>query len=154
MITFHLPWLPPTDNNAYENIPVRMFRGKHVGGGRRLSEEGRTFKVELTNYLARTYIQELREFKKNTRYVVWCIFYFDALVNKGWPNKTDTRYKKIDATNRSKLMLDTIAELTGCDDSTYFDVVFSKREGTERTEVTMWDAETEEVYFALGRKER
>mgnify|MGYP001766381375 CR=1 FL=1 len=152
MISFSLQGLPPSDNHAYENIPVRMIRGKPVGGGRRLTEEGRTYKVETTNYIARHYTQDLARFKKNTPYILWCVFYFDHLENKGWPKKTDTRYKKIDGINHTKLLFDVLAELTGCDDSTFMDAIISKREGDERVEVTFWDAEREEVVLVLGKE--
>jgi hypothetical protein len=152
MIFLHLPFLPPTDNHAYENIPVRMVRGKPIGGGRRLSEDGRLFKTEATNHLARHHTNQLGSFKKNTKYIVQCVFFFEELENKGYPKRTDTRYKIIDGHNRTKLLFDTIAELTGCDDSTYFDVVVSKREGDEHVEISMWNAEEEHVTLAFGKE--
>jgi Holliday junction resolvase RusA-like endonuclease len=152
MITFHLPFLPPTENHAYENVPTVRRGGKIVGGGRRLSEAGRTFKLEVTNHLARHHIDELQFFKEkaNTPFIVWCIFYFEELINKGYPNKTNTKYKIVDGHNRTKLLFDSIAELTGRDDSQYFDVIVSKREGTPKTEVTFWDAQQEEIVLVLG----
>ena len=153
MILFSLPFLPPSDNHAYENVPTVRVRGKIVGGGRRLSDEGREFKRMATDHLARHHTNELQFFsnKKNTRLVVWCIFYFEELQNKGYPKKTDTKYKQLDGHNRIKLLLDVIAELTGRDDSLYWDVMISKREGGPRTEVTFWDAEQEEVVLVVGR---
>ena len=147
-----MPGLPPSDNHAYENVPLVRRGAKVIGGGRRLSEAGRTFKVEFCNHIARHYPGELQMFKKNTRYIVWCIFYFNEVENKGYPKKTDTRYKILDGVNRTKLLFDTIAELTGCDDSTYFDVVISKRQGAERIDVAMWNAEEEETFFVFGKE--
>jgi len=144
--------LPPTDNNAYENIPVRRIRGKPIGGGRRLSEEGRAFKLEATNHLARHHTIEIGLLKKNVLYVVWLVFWFPELTNKGWPKKTDTRYKKLDGTNRDKLLLDVLAELTGVDDSQYSDVVVSKREGEPRVDVCYWNTEEEEAVLVFGKE--
>ena len=153
MITLTLPYLPPSDNHAYENVPLVRRAGKVVAGGRRLSAEGREFKRVATDHLARYHTNELQFFadKKNTRLIVWCIFYFEELLNKSYPKKTPTKYKQLDGHNRIKLLLDTIAELTGRDDSLYWDVVISKREGTPKTEVTFWDLDNEEVFLVLGK---
>ena len=143
MIHIMIPGLPPSDNHAYENIPLVRRGGHVVGGGRRLIETGRAYKVETTNYIARSYAPALRMFERNTPYSVWCTLYFPDVENKSYPKRTDVRYKKFDAMNRTKLLFDVLAELTGCDDSVFMDVLVSKRVGTEHTEVLIWSAETE-----------
>lgn len=143
MISIVIAGLPPSDNHAYENVPL-VRRGANVfGGGRRLTEKGRSYKVETTNHIARNYTAELRMFRQNIPYTVWCVLYFPDVENKGYPKRTDTRYKKFDGMNRTKLLFDVISELTGCDDSSFLNVVVSKRVGIERTEVLIWDAEIE-----------
>jgi Holliday junction resolvase RusA-like endonuclease len=152
MISISLPFLPPTDNHAYENFIVRGGKGKPMGCARRLSAEGRAFKIEVAHHLSSRYASQLGFFKKNTRYIVQCVFFFRILENKGYPNSTDTRYKIIDGHNRIKLLFDALAEVTGCDDSTFFDVIVNKREGSEHVELNIWNADEEQVTLSFGKE--
>jgi hypothetical protein len=128
---FHIPWLPPSANHAYFNIP---------GGGRTLTSKGKKFKKETSAHIVRHYPTELRWLLRDIPIGLAVRFHFQQLVNKGWPDKAKTRYKKIDASNRLKLLEDAVADATGTDDSQYQIVMVSKVQGTpEATHVWMWD---------------
>ena len=139
MIRLHLPWLPPSSNNAYTNNGF---------GGRKLSAEGRKFLVETKTLLAQTYRREMLIFKPNKPYLVVMYFYFDALETKGWAKGKANRYKKVDGGNRTKLLEDALAEAGGFDDSQTLTSIWSKMEAVqEHTVLLAWSLEEESTPF-------
>lgn len=139
MIHLVLPWLPPTSNHAYTNVPH---------GGRCLSRHGVRFKTETRGFLARVYRKELLMLRQNTPLTLAVCFYFARLDTKGYPKQAKSRYKKIDGSNRIKLLEDALCETGGIDDAQVFDSFWQKRQGTpERTEIWIWDQEREESPF-------
>lgn len=142
MIHFVLDGLPPSANNAYFNLPK---------GGRVLSKAGRKYIAETKDLLARKYMKELTFFKKDVPYLVFFRFYLAAVQNSGWATgKAESRYKRIDVTNRVKLLEDCLKEVAGIDDSQHMRVVLDKQQGAERTEVWVWNLEEEETPFDAG----
>ena len=136
MIQLEVPWLPPSANNAYFNLS---------GGGRTLTTKGKRFKRETAAYLVQTYPQELRWFKKNVAYGLAVKFCFTDLENKTWPEKATTRYKKIDVSNRLKLLEDVLVEVGGIDDSQHMSIFMSERPGpAEHTTLWVWELEDAE----------
>jgi len=143
MLKIVIPLLPPTTNHAYINNGF---------GGRKLSAAGKKFKTETKVTVARTHTTQLRDFHPDTPLVILARFFFATLVNEGWPKKAKTRYKKLDVTNRIKLLEDCLAEVLGVDDSCTLTFIPDKCQGTpERTEIYIWSIEEEAcpVYDAV-----
>lgn len=138
MIYICLPNLPPSSNNAYLTINRKRV----------LTKEGRRYKNETRGFIAKHYRKELLFFERNQPYVVLIEFVFhgrDQLMAKTWPDKVEDRYKKVDATNRSKIVEDVLAEATGVDDRHNFIVTVAKRwhRDYERTNIWVWNPEKE-----------
>lgn len=144
MIRFEIVGIPPSANNAYFNLPK---------GGRALTKEGKKFKNETQTYLAQRYPEELRKFEKNKPYLVYMRFYFSDVQNATWgkPKGAESRYKRVDASNRAKLLEDVIKDVSGVDDSNTQVLILEKRQAKagqqERTEVFIWNLENEESPF-------
>jgi len=113
-----LPFIPPSTNNAY------FQKGHH----RVLSAKSRKFKNEVRAYIAKEYPWFLSYFKKDVPYTLMVNFNVERkfLLSKTWPEKATARYKKWDASNRVKLLEDTICDTCGYDDSQHHIVVASK----------------------------
>jgi len=141
MILMSFDWLPPSANHAYFTIMSGSGRSKHPV--RVLTNEGKKFKRETSAELLRKYPQELRVFKPDTPYAVHSFMYFPNLLNSGWPEKAQTRYKRLDADNRLKLFLDSLKDAAGVDDSSFMDIRVVKDLGPERTDIYVWNMEEE-----------
>jgi Holliday junction resolvase RusA-like endonuclease len=144
MIHLKVPGIPLSVNAAYAK--------KRGSGARILTREGRTYKKLVTNHLTRTYPQELKYFKPNVPYQLLVHLTFQnevELLNKGYPEKADSRYKKNDVTNRMKLFEDALCDATGTDDSQHWNVTIVKAVGEENcTRLWVWNLE-EEPHNAL-----
>jgi Holliday junction resolvase RusA-like endonuclease len=144
MIVLHFPWLPPSANHAYFDLPR---------GGRALSKKGKKFKTETAAHLTRNYPTELRFFQKNKPYGVYITFYIPDMYNKTWPEKAESRYKKADATNLVKLLEDVLSSVANTDDSQNLLVVSHKVHHTKAaTKIIAWSMEEETLQdvFAYG----
>jgi len=141
VITFELPWLPPSANHAYFN---------HPKGGRVMTKKGKKFKIETTTYIVQHHTPTLTrmKFAQNHPYGMAVYFHFPNLENKGFlTGEAKTRYKKLDASNRLKLLEDAVVDALGIDDSQFTTVLVSKVQGdTEKTLVTLWCCETESFH--------
>jgi Holliday junction resolvase RusA-like endonuclease len=136
LIEIEIPWLPPSSNHAYFNLP---------GGGRTLTAKGKKFKRETAAHIAQQYPKELMFFKPNIAYGLAVLFEFTELENKTWPEKASTRYKKIDASNRLKLLEDVLADVAAIDDSQNLMVCAAKRQGAvEHCTVWAWEMDNAE----------
>lgn len=144
MIRLAVPSLPPSSNNAYINLPSRKKGKVVIPGGRTLTEEGRAYKKETTSHLVRTYPHELAKVRKDVALFVYVRFYFPTLENKGWPKSAESRYKRIDVSNRLKLFEDALKDACGIDDAQHELIFLEKRVGSAMTEVFIWDLEREE----------
>ena len=105
--------MPPSVNSLY-----------FVKGGRKiLSSKGRTIKNKLkADILKQIHHCKIEESPKT---LVIKLFFTD-IYNKGWPKKAKSRYKKIDASNRAKLLEDALSECLGIDDCLFFSVTVIK----------------------------
>ena len=116
--------LPPSDNQMYENMPSRPIKrgGKTIllTGGRRLSSAGESFKKIVQDRVGELAACSPHVLLQNIPYTLILKVFFDVVENKGWPDSTQNRYKKVDATNRIKLVTDAVAEVTGVDDRHHF----------------------------------
>lgn len=132
MIRMEVPWLPPSANTAYFNLPQ---------GGRTLTKKGKKFKKETGVHLIRNYSEQLMMFEKNKPYCIAMRFFFPNLQNKTWPEKASTRYKKIDTSNRVKLLEDVLADVADTDDSHYMTLLLGKSQGPEKVIIWAWGPE-------------
>lgn len=131
--------LPPTSNHIYTNR----------GGKRILSNEARSWKRRAVSLISRTAkLGWMAELDVNSRYLLVLVFYFDYLENKGWSEsytrgpkkgkrKAETRWRKIDLSNRIKLAEDAMKEATGVDDSATFAQILLKEEDAKNTRLSM-----------------
>lgn len=142
MIRLEIPGVPPSSNNAYFN---------HPRAGRVLSTEGKKFKNETKVQLAKDYRKELQYFKPNEPYLIVFRLTFLSIHNKTWgaeKKAAESRYKKLDATNRIKLLEDVLKDVTGVDDSNTLTFIVQKAEGAwEKTEIFAWATQREESPF-------
>jgi Holliday junction resolvase RusA-like endonuclease len=118
--------LPPSSNNIYYNIK----------GGRALTSEARSWKrravhsmVEQGNLCLDT------SFEPDSKYGIELYFFFKAVENEGWykrdkngNRKAKSRWKKIDLSNRIKLLEDALKDATGVDDSAIFEMIIYKKQ--------------------------
>lgn len=118
MITLVLQHLPPSLNEAYST-----FRGR-----RTLSAKGASYKQLTTLELQRAYPAQVCLIRKDMPYRVEVNLFFDTMLNKGWPKTAKTRYKRLDADNRLKLLLDALSEAVGIDDAQFLEVSVTKGE--------------------------
>jgi Holliday junction resolvase RusA-like endonuclease len=108
--------LPPSVNKIYRSI------GK---GRRALTAEGKAYKRKVIDAL----IPELctcPPFKENEPLHLSITLHLKALLNKGWPKKTKKRYKRIDVSNRIKLLEDALFECLGVDDCNVISLKINK----------------------------
>jgi Holliday junction resolvase RusA-like endonuclease len=140
VIHVDIPFFPPSANNAY------FTRGKL----RVLSTEGKKYKNDVQNFLGRQHPEFLSFFaQKDMEYEMIFILFFEpgTLYNKTWPQTKDvSRHKKIDASNRAKLLEDILAKAAGYDDSQHFSVTTTKGEALPRQQpyVEVWAWREEE----------
>ncbi len=137
MVRLELPLLPPSANNAY---------GNRRGGGRYRTEELITFETESKLTLVQKFPREMQVLKRHKPYLIGVRFFFEVLENIGFATgKTMNRYKRLDADNRVKFVLDILAEAGGIDDSQFTDLIIQKRQGMpEHTVLWVWSLEDEE----------
>lgn len=142
MIRFEIPWLPPSSNNAWFNLPR---------GGRAPKPENKKFKAETQTLLVQQYANELKNFAKNEPYTVFFRIHVSDLENTTWGKKkgAEARYKKLDITNRIKLLEDVIADVTGIDDAHTMSFIIQKVQAAlhEKVEVFIWNTLREESPF-------
>lgn len=134
--------LPLSMNNAYFNLPR---------GGRTLTAKGKGYKTEISTHLIRNFQEALKQVQKNVAYGLAIDLTFTDMQNATWPEKAATRYKKLDVSNRVKLLEDALVDALGIDDSQFLTVLARKRQGTiEQTRVLIWEPER----ASLGDVER
>ena len=118
--------MPPTVNKAYVNVNKRRF----------LSQSGKLFKQDVKAKVAELSLDCTETFWLDCEPLkLTCEFYFPALENKGWSTgKAKTRYKRIDVSNRVKLLEDAVSEGLDIDDLYFFQLNLIKREDKEADE--------------------
>lgn len=141
MIRWTLPMLPPSTNHAY--ITVMKKQGRKSIPMRVLSPAGRRFKKEATAFILKAYGMDLAHLKENVTYGLAIELTFEELTNKTWSpdgKGAKNRYKKVDASNRIKLIEDVLVDVSGIDDSQFMTLVVKKQEGdSPSTRLWIWD---------------
>jgi len=120
--------LPPSANQMYTV----------VGGRKILSPEARSYKSRLKIGLA----QEMLDYAplgKEDAFRLQIDICMPNVLNKGYPKAAKTKFRKIDVSNRVKLVEDTICEALDIDDSQIVSL-----------EVTKWHGESY-IYLKLEK---
>lgn len=132
--------MPPSSNHIYQNLP---------GGGRTLSREARTWKRRATGEIVRQAKLGFRaadQFDHNSRWLLRLHFYFETITNKNYfefyvkgpkkgQRKGQNRWKRMDLSNRIKIVEDSLKDASGIDDSSTFVQILIKDEDSERPRV-------------------
>jgi hypothetical protein len=113
-----------------------------------LTKEGRAYLFETKNLILRSYPKILGFFRDNAPFFVYFRFTMTELFNKGYPKTTKTRYKRVDVTNRVKLLEDALKDVAAVDDSQNVFVATHKVLGTsDVTDIFIWDLDQEKTPF-------
>jgi hypothetical protein len=144
--------LPPTTNNAYFDNVVYKFsakKGKNVPiVNRVLTDEGDKYKTDVKAKLTQEYPGAMMVMRKDIPLglAIRLDFPEAKMLNLTWPKKAKTRYKKLDASNRVKLLEDAIATAGGVDDSQFQIVITTKMAtpgGQGFTHIWIWNIDEE-----------
>lgn len=111
-----VPLLPPSSNKIY----IRHPQGK----GKILSGQARAFKIKAMKAVQDGGSLVSLTLRQNVPYELRLAIFFEAVENV--KSTVGARYKKIDSSNRVKLIEDTVAEAVGLDDSHNFRLVIEK----------------------------
>lgn len=115
--------LPPTDNNIYVNTTSTKGKGPKRTI-RILSDEAKSYKRSTASEIAEMAIRNSVAFRQNVPYLVILRVFFEEIETKGWSTgKAENRYKKVDTTNRGKLLIDSVMQAIGVDDHHIFPVI-------------------------------
>jgi len=111
-----VPLLPPSSNNIYVRHPT--------GKGRVLSGQARRFKIRAMQAIQAEGRVAVMQFEKNMPYELRLAIFFEQVENK--QSRRGDRYKRMDLSNRVKLIEDTVAEAVGLDDCHNFRELLEK----------------------------
>lgn len=138
--------LPPTDNNIYVNTTSTKGKGPKRTI-RILSDEAKSYKRATASEIAEMAIMNAVQFRQNVPYLVILRVFFDEVETKGWPDNAKNRYKKVDTTNRGKLLIDSVMQAIGVDDHHIFPVIKFKEHDPDdpRVEAEVYEMSHEEM---------
>lgn len=115
--------MPPSSNHIYFNIR---------GGGRALTGEARSWKKAATTAIInQNRLQFAKALSQELKYELVLHFFFEEIENRGWSErfergakagqrKAETRWKRMDLSNRVKLVEDALKDALNVDDSCTF----------------------------------
>ncbi|MAP23266.1 MAG: hypothetical protein CL582_20255 [Alteromonadaceae bacterium] len=115
-----IPLLPPSVNRMY--VYTRQ--------GPRPSSDMKKFKAKASTALTKQISFTDKPLKKNTPYKLYLDFHLQKLLNKGWPKKAKTKFKKRDVSNLIKVVEDLLSWCLGIDDSCFLEVSVRKLDGS------------------------
>lgn len=138
--------VPPTTNKAYFDMVVK--KGKKYVPVRTLTAEGKAYKTLVRTHIAKAWGSHKIPGNRPLSLVVKLSF--PNIENKGWPDKAEQRYKKLDVSNRIKLLEDALSDAIAVDDRQFFSVFFYKLKGEEKTHIWLTDRVGPEILASLG----
>jgi Holliday junction resolvase RusA-like endonuclease len=121
--------LPPSDNNL--TFLIMVGKGKRQFPKRSLTPEARAFQSAVKQEVAALALKTPLEFRKDVKYTCIVRVFFGQIENSGWPEKAEDRYKQLDATNRIKLVTDSVSEAININDKHHFSTHVYKDENKE-----------------------
>jgi Holliday junction resolvase RusA-like endonuclease len=117
-IKLEIDEMPPSVNRLYT-----VARGRKI-----LSQEGRAY-IARTKLALAEQLCDYRGFGRDEPLLMTYDFFFESIYNKGFPEKAKTKYKKIDVSNRLKVLEDVVCELLAIDDSQVIQLKVHKWQG-------------------------
>ena len=116
MIELDLP-MPPSVNKLYATV-----RGRRI-----MTTKGKAVKHEITQLVVKHIASMPDLFRSERKLRLTVDLYFAAVENAGWSKgKAKNRYKRIDVSNRAKLLEDALFSGIGIDDSLIFELIMRK----------------------------
>ena len=92
-----------------------------------MTTKGKAIKHEITQLIVRHIASMPKLFNVENKLRLTVDLYFSAVENKGWSKgKAKSRYKRIDVSNRAKLLEDALFSGIGIDDSLIFELIMRK----------------------------
>ena len=151
-LLFVVKLFPPSSNHIYVN---------NSRGGRFKTKEAEAFEHRFIQAV-HTHLPAIQRFfadrKPEDIYSVSYLYYFphDDIVCKtfgqGKKGSAESRYKKIDAENRTKLVSDSLAKALGIDDNLFFSVRVDKRSARQvqdESQIWVYVQKTDPTFFGV-----
>lgn len=142
------PKLPPSSNKIY-------FQGT------RLTTAARKYAEEFSHFIATRHGHEIINVDPSLTYAVHFRFFFQTLVNEGWVSrdksgkrKAKSPYKKLDLSNRIKLLEDCLRDAIGVDDSQTFAASQEKHHDPDNPRVEIYVHPVDPLLFGVPREFR
>src|SRR5210317_796212 len=133
-----MPTVVLTDTLCVYNLAMPLSVNKayvSIGRGRRkLSTEGKIYKRMLVDTLAPHVTISNANIFSGIPLELHITLYFKSIENKGWPKKTKERYKRVDVSNRVKLLEDALFDSLGLDDKLIFSLRVTKTQSSSSEE--------------------
>lgn len=118
--------LPPSVNDLYT-----VSRGRKI-----LKTEGRKY-INQTRMLFAEQLLDFTGFRRDEPLVFVYTFSFPVVLNKGFPKKAKNKFRKIDVSNRVKVLEDIICSVLDIDDSQVMHMEVVKCQGPPRACVSV-----------------
>lgn len=116
LIELDLP-MPPSVNKLYATV-----RGRRI-----MTTKGKAVKHEITQLVVKHVASMPELFCTENKLRLTVDLYFSAVENSGWSKGlTKSRYKRVDVSNRAKLLEDALFSGIGVDDSLIFELIMRK----------------------------
>lgn len=129
------PDMPPTSNKLY-------FKGT------RLTSVARAYAEKFSYHVVRQHLPQISMLNKKGVYALHLRFYMSNLINQSYfsskKTRAETPYKRVDLSNRIKLLEDCVRDALSIDDCQTFAASQEKHyvpEGQERVEILVQEIE-------------
>lgn len=116
-----LKW-PPSVNTMYT-----IVRGRKI-----LTNEARAYKRYVQFKIAKEYPVRIDGINKTSIYGVTYLLYREDWLNKGYPKKAKTKFKRVDLDNPIKCVQDAVMGAIGVEDSQIFEIWVKKCKGAKK----------------------
>lgn len=144
MLKLVYPELPPTSNKLY-------FQGT------RLTTVAREYGERFSYHVTREYLHLINQLDSKAIYSISLFFYFESLLNESYGNpkvpekkRAKTRYKKLDLSNRVKLVEDCARDFLGIDDSHTFEMLTMKAVDKTNPRVEIYVRDVDPKWYGVG----
>jgi Holliday junction resolvase RusA-like endonuclease len=137
------PEIPPTSNKLY-------FQGT------RLTTVAREYAERFSHFMATNHLHEVGSLNPHGVYELSLHFYFESVINETWNNPTikpskraKSRYKRMDLSNRIKLIEDCVRDFIAIDDSQTFEGHQVKFQDPRNPRVEIFISETKPELYGV-----
>jgi hypothetical protein len=140
------PEIPPTSNKIY-------FRGTI------LRKEAREYAERFAHFVAVNHLPQIMTMNPDGLFMLSLHFYFDNVLNETWNNpevkpskRAKTRYKRMDLSNRIKLIEDCVRDAISIDDSQTFEGQQTKNYDPSNPRVEIFVAEVDPAWYGIPKE--